>query len=87
MMFEQVELDVSHLAPPEPMSRIIEALVVLSEQEFLKVHHRREPFPLFERLSDTGWGYSCQKNSANDFDIYIFKAQHQTEILTLLGLK
>jgi len=77
-VFEQVILNVSDLAAPEPMTRIIQALMKLTRQQFLLVHHRREPFPIFEKLTSAGWLYNCQQQTPDRYQIYIFKArQHQ----------
>lgn len=50
-MSEQlVILDVSELAPPAPMQAIVAALSTLATGQVLKVHHRREPVPLYDVL-------------------------------------
>jgi len=77
-VFERVILNVSDLAAPEPMTKIIQALTRLTKQQFLLVYHRCEPFPLFEKLTNAGWLYSCQQQPPGSYQIYIFKAlQHQ----------
>lgn len=51
------QLDVRHLAPPEPLERILEALAGLGPGERLWVLHRREPFPLYDLLKGLGWSW------------------------------
>lgn len=50
-------LDVSKLAAPEPLERVLEALTELSGGEFLHVYHRRDPLLLYPLLEEGGW--SC----------------------------
>jgi hypothetical protein len=84
IVFEKVILNVSDLAAPEPMTKIIQALVKLTTQQFLLVDHRREPFPLFEKLTSAGWLYSCQQQAPECYKIYIFKV-HQHQFVTQLS--
>jgi hypothetical protein len=69
-----IAVDVSALAPPEPMSIILGALATLPAQHALKVNHRREPFPLYQRLIDNGWHYHTRQKSSDRYLIYIVKA-------------
>ncbi len=69
-----VEIDVSLLPPPEPMVKILSTLSQLSEQQILKVNHRREPFPLYEKLTTAGWYAHCEKLADEHFVIYIYRA-------------
>jgi hypothetical protein len=43
-------LDVRDLEPPEPLERILAALADLGEDDWLRVRHRREPYPLYGLL-------------------------------------
>ena len=52
---EFVAVDVSELAPPEPMTVILTALANLEQGDCLFVTHRRQPFPLYEKLTQAGW--------------------------------
>jgi hypothetical protein len=81
--FERVIINVIDLAAPEPMTKIIQALMKLTKQQFLLVHHRREPFPLFEKLTIAGWLYSCRQQAPERYKIYIFKP-HQLQYMTQL---
>jgi len=80
---EQVTLNVSGLAPPEPMTKIVLALSNLQKLQYLKVIHRRQPFPLFERLLAGGWGYVCNEISEQRFIIYIYHLRDQGKFLAL----
>jgi len=66
-------VNVSALAPPEPMQVILSALAQLPNGAVLKVSHRREPFPLYERLVANGWLYHSKQVLDENFVIYIAK--------------
>jgi len=83
---EEICIDVSELAPPEPMTQILMALSRLAEQEYLKVIHRREPFPLYEKLSANGWGFSCRQISPDCFHLYIYKEADKASFEHSMGL-
>ncbi|NCA88629.1 MAG: DUF2249 domain-containing protein [Gammaproteobacteria bacterium] len=53
------ELDVSDLEPPEPLERILDALMELRPGERLVVRHRRLPYPLFDLLRRMGHRYEA----------------------------
>ncbi len=65
------ELNVSALAPPEPMQMILSSLATLPNDAVLKVVHRREPFPLYEQLIANGWLYHSKQVAEEKFEIYI----------------
>lgn len=66
-----IELDVSTLPAPEPMTEIITSLSELLPNQVLKVAHHREPFPLYEKLLGLGFCYVCHKIRNDHFHIYI----------------
>jgi uncharacterized protein (DUF2249 family) len=66
-----IAVNVSALAPPEPMQVILSSLAELPNGAVLRVNHRREPFPLYERLLVNGWLYYCEQVSDESFVIYI----------------
>ena len=76
---EEITLDVSALEPPQPMTEILLAMAQLQKQQYLIVIHRREPFPLFEKLETAGWLYVCMSISVECFHIYIYKQTDQIE--------
>lgn len=70
---QAIELDVSDLAPPEPMEKIIFHLAKLANQHYLKVYHRRLPYPLFKVLVENGWQYYHQETKQGGYIIYIYR--------------
>jgi len=70
-------LDVSNLAPPEPMSTILTALAELPAKHYLKIIHSRIPYPLFTKLNENGWNYRyCEHEKVC---LFIFRRDEQVE--------
>lgn len=67
-------LDVSELAPPEPMERILAELESLAAGEYLRVLHRREPWPLFPLLEQRGFRHDMRQRQPPGFAILIWRA-------------
>lgn len=67
-----IKIDVSALAPPEPMTVILTHLAKLTVQECLLIKHRRQPFPLYEQLKQAGFSYHCIVHKQDDISLYIF---------------
>jgi hypothetical protein len=57
-------LDVSALEPPEPLTRILDALDDLQRDDWLRIRHRREPYPLYGMLRDMGFAWRTDWNPA-----------------------
>jgi uncharacterized protein (DUF2249 family) len=83
---KQITLDVSELEPPQPMTEILTALSELGPDRFLKVIHRREPFPLYPKLNAAGWEYYCHSLASDNFHIYIYRQTEQAEFERLMAL-
>ena len=71
------EIDVRELAPPEPMTAILSALSTLPQGEGLLVHHSRQPFPLYDKLTGAGWTYQVEQKAEDYFLLSIFRQQDQ----------
>ncbi len=80
-------INVQNLAPPEPMTQIIQALAKLEDQQCLKVVHSRQPFPLYEKLEQNAWLYQTQEITKTRYHIYIFRQSEEQAIHTLLTQK
>ena len=94
-----IHIDVSELAPPEPMMKILSALASFGDPllienkltenmstsvkmrsalaQCLVVKHRRQPFPLYEKLTATGWAYHCEVRGDDDVLLYIYRQSAQ----------
>ncbi|WP_313168620.1 DUF2249 domain-containing protein [Massilia oculi] len=66
-----VRIDVSALAAPEPMERILDALAVLPPGARLQVLIHREPFPLYEILDRRGWDHRTTRRPDARYDLVI----------------
>lgn len=71
---EQI-LDVSELAPPEPMERILEAIETVSAGQYLRVLHSREPFPLYAILEESGFRHRIRDGQATLYEIFIWRRE------------
>lgn len=74
---ELVVVDVSELVPPEPMTVILTALAALKQEQCLLVTHRRQPFPLYERLVKACWAYHCQVHNDENISLFIYRQAEQ----------
>lgn len=72
-----IAIDVRELALPEPMTAILQALSTLPKGDGLRVHHSRQPFPLYEKLTSAGWEYECEKKAEDYFLISIYRQQEK----------
>ena len=79
-----VEIDISELPAPEPMQVILSSLAELSNESALKVKHRREPFPLYERLLANGWLYHSDKIAEEHVVIHIAHARCKQEFIDFI---
>ena len=69
----EIILDVRDLEPCEPLEQSLTALGDLKPGEWLRILHRREPFPLYDILQKQSfcWETKSGKNSA--FEIIIWR--------------
>jgi len=67
-------LDVSKLAPPEPLEQILDALSELPAGDRLRVVHRRDPVPLYPILRDLGYQWETCQPLPGQFEIRIWPA-------------
>ena len=73
-----IKIDVSTLAPPKPMTVILTHLAKLTVQECLLIKHRRQPFPLYEKLKQAGFSYHCVVHTPDEISLFIFHQMAQT---------
>ena len=64
-------LDVSHLAPPLPMVRILETLRELGPGQTLLVSHVRRPIHLYPKLDDLGCTHETSERPDGTIEIRI----------------
>lgn len=66
-------LDVADLPPPEPLERTLDALAMLPPGDRLVLHHRRQPYPLYDLLGRMGYRWEVT-GSDGDWTILIAPA-------------
>lgn len=66
-------LDVRQLDPPEPLVRILEAIEHLPPGEYLHVRHRREPYPLYAILEESGYAHFTRPGRDCPYEIFIWR--------------
>lgn len=64
-------LDVSRLAPPEPMERVLDTLADMPAGDRLVLRHRRQPFPLYDILRRMGYQWQVS-GSDGAFEVLIW---------------
>ncbi|HKK14055.1 MAG TPA: DUF2249 domain-containing protein [Gammaproteobacteria bacterium] len=71
-MDREIRLDVSALAAPEPLERVLEALETLQPGQYVRMLHRREPFPLYGMLTEDGFLYLTRPGQSAAYEIFIW---------------
>ena len=84
----KVMLDVSELAAPEPMRAILLQLLDLNEADYLQVVHRKEPTPLYKKLTEMGFFYYTEtdKPMTSYYTISICRQSQAAQLQRLLGV-
>jgi uncharacterized protein (DUF2249 family) len=70
-----VRLDVSDLAPPEPMVRILEAAAKLGPKQTLRVEHHRRPVYLYPQLDAQGFLHETRELGPRQVEILIRRSE------------
>ena len=70
---DMVHLDVSDLAPPEPMVRILEAAAKLGPEQTLFVEHHRRPVYLYPQLDAQGFLHETRELGPGQVEILIWR--------------
>jgi uncharacterized protein (DUF2249 family) len=70
----EVHVDVSELAPPEPMVRILEAAAQLGAGQTLVVQHARRPVFLYPQLEAQGYQHQTEELGPGSVRLRIWRA-------------
>ena len=87
-MAEELVLDVSELAPPEPLTLTLEAAEQLQAGQYLRMLHRRDPCMLFGNLDDNHFKYFQRKGTNTAVEVFIWaENDHEaaTAVQTIIG--
>jgi uncharacterized protein (DUF2249 family) len=69
----ELVLDVSDLAPPEPLTQTLEAAEQLAAGQYLRMLHRRDPCMLYSNLEDNGFKYFQREGSTTAVELFIWR--------------
>lgn len=72
-MNNEVILDVSDLAPPEPLEKTLSAAERLAPGQYLRMLHRRDPCLLYTNLDDNHFKYFQRKGSSTAVELFIWR--------------
>jgi uncharacterized protein (DUF2249 family) len=67
-------IDVRELEPPEPLELALDMAHNLRPGEYLRMLHRREPYPLYRLLEQDGFRYRLHSGGDSPFEILIWRA-------------
>jgi len=73
-MATERRIDVRELEPPEPLEIALDMAHKLRPGEYLRMLHRREPFPLYRLLEQDGFRYRLYSGGEYPFEILIWRA-------------
>ena len=71
-MLVETTLDARDMAPPEPFDKATEILRQLQPAQYLRMLHRRVPYPLFEFCRAMSLAYTVNENAAEACEVLIY---------------
>lgn len=66
-------MDVRGLEPPEPLERVLDAIVTLQPGERIRMIHHREPCLLYPLLAQQGFQHIAEAQSEDLHEILIWR--------------
>ena len=73
-MAYEFKLDAREMAPPQPFDEATAILRGLERGQYLRMLHRRAPYPLFDFCRALLLDYSVKETSAGEFVIIVYHA-------------
>ena len=64
-------IDARDLEPPEPLEKVLQALVLLRPGQSIRLLLHREPFPLYPLLSERGYQHDTRMEADGSYVILI----------------
>lgn len=83
-MAKEILLDVSDLAPPEPLERSSDAVDALQQGEYIRMVHRQRPCLLYAILEERGYKEHTSTRKDRMVEVLIWRAddsQVEEEVL------
>ena len=71
-MLVEITLDARGMAPPEPFDQATAVLRQLQPGQYLRMLHRRVPYPLFEFCRGLSLAYAVQEEAVAACEIIIY---------------
>ncbi len=71
-MSREVLLDVSELEPPEPLVQTLDAAEQLQPGQYLRMLHRREPYPLYSNLDESHFRHYTRPGASAAVEVFIW---------------
>ena len=67
----EILIDAHGLEPPEPMEKVMQALVLLRPGDSIRLLLPREPFPLYPLLAERGYRHTTRMEADGSYVILI----------------
>jgi hypothetical protein len=71
-MLVEITLDAREMAPPEPYDKATHILRKLQPGQYLRMLHRRVPYPLFEFCRALSLAYSVNEDATTACEVIIY---------------
>ena len=68
-------LNAVDMEPPEPFVRTMEMIQDLQPGDYLRLRHRREPFPLYDNLNQSGFSFITCTGGDVEYDVFIWSKE------------
>lgn len=65
-------IDARYMEPPEPLARSLNLVNNLQQGDYLRFRHRREPFPLYDNLTQRNFMFITCTSKNSTFEIFIW---------------
>lgn len=66
-------IDCREMLHPEPMVRILEAVTLLEDDKLILMVHRKEPFPLYQKLEERNCSHETKLSEDGTVQVLIWK--------------
>ena len=85
-MAKERRIDARELEPPEPLELALRSAHDLQAGEYLRMLHRREPYPLYRLLREEGFHYSSRPGPECPFEILIWRPDDEEAVAAVQRL-
>jgi hypothetical protein len=82
MSLAEITLDAREMAPPEPFEKATAILRQLEPGQYLRMLHRRAPYPLFECCLEMGLAYAVLESTQVPCEIILYFPENEQALHT-----